>query len=58
MEQAKAKVTALIDTPGRPFIGLKEMHRQHAASIIRQQMMISNGKYWLPFSRMKKLLAH
>ena len=38
MEQAKAKVTALIDTPGRPFIGLKEMHRQHAASIIRQQI--------------------
>ncbi|NLB53727.1 MAG: hypothetical protein GX808_12455, partial [Syntrophomonadaceae bacterium] len=36
MEQAKAKVTALIDTPGRPFIGLKLMHRDHHASIIRQ----------------------
>ena len=38
MEQAKAKVVALIDTPGRPFMGLKLMHRQHAASIIRKQI--------------------
>lgn len=36
MEQAKAKVTALIDTPGRPFIGLKAMHRDHHAGVIRQ----------------------
>ncbi|MDD3895076.1 MAG: enoyl-CoA hydratase/isomerase family protein [Syntrophomonadaceae bacterium] len=38
MEQAKAKVSALIDTPGRPFIGLKYMHRKHTASIMRQQI--------------------
>ena len=36
MEKAKAKVVALIDTPGRPFINLKKMHRQHHASIIRK----------------------
>ena len=36
MEKAKAKVVALIDTPGRPFIGLKKVHRAHHASIIRQ----------------------
>ncbi|HNX29774.1 MAG TPA: enoyl-CoA hydratase/isomerase family protein [Syntrophomonadaceae bacterium] len=38
MEQAKAKVSALIDTPGRPFIGLKYIHRKNAASIMRQQI--------------------
>lgn len=38
MEQAKAKVSALIDTPGRPFIGLKLAHRDHAAQVIRQQI--------------------
>ena len=37
MEQAKAKVSALIDTPGRPFTALKFMHRKHAAEIIREQ---------------------
>ncbi len=36
MEKAKAKVVALIDTPGRPFIALKKVHREHHASIIRQ----------------------
>lgn len=36
LAQAKAKVVALIDTPGRPFITLKRMHRQHAADLIRE----------------------
>ncbi len=38
MEQAKAKVVALIDTPGRPFMGLKVMHREEAARVIRRQI--------------------
>jgi enoyl-CoA hydratase/carnithine racemase len=36
MEKAKAKIVALIDTPGRPFIALKQVHREHHASIIRK----------------------
>lgn len=35
MEKAKAKVTALIDTPGRPFIYLKKMYREPFAREIR-----------------------
>lgn len=35
---SKAKVCALIDTPGRPFIGLKLMHRMNAAEIIEKQI--------------------
>jgi enoyl-CoA hydratase/carnithine racemase len=35
MEKAKAKVSALIDTPGRPFIMLKDMQKRHAAKAIR-----------------------
>ncbi|HZK43142.1 MAG TPA: enoyl-CoA hydratase/isomerase family protein [Syntrophomonadaceae bacterium] len=34
VEKAKAKVSALIDTPGRPFILLKEFQKQHAAQDI------------------------
>lgn len=33
---AQAKVVSLIDTPGRPFIGLKKVHRQHHAETIRK----------------------
>jgi enoyl-CoA hydratase/carnithine racemase len=36
MEKAKAKVSALIDTPGRPFIMLKDMQKRHAARAIRE----------------------
>lgn len=35
-EKAKAKVSALIDTPGRPFILLKDMQKRHAAKAIRE----------------------
>ncbi|MDO4540570.1 MAG: enoyl-CoA hydratase/isomerase family protein, partial [Syntrophomonadaceae bacterium] len=35
MAKAKAKVVALIDTPGRPFINLKLLQKQHAADWIR-----------------------
>lgn len=34
LEKAKAKVSALIDTPGRPFILLKNMQKRHAARAI------------------------
>lgn len=33
--QAKAQISALIDTPGRPFIELKRMHKLQAAKDIR-----------------------
>lgn len=36
LDKAKAKVSALIDTPGRPFILLKEMQKRHAAKAIRE----------------------
>lgn len=36
MEKAKAKVVALIDTPGRPFILLKEFQKKHAAEKIQK----------------------
>ncbi|HOQ09656.1 MAG TPA: enoyl-CoA hydratase/isomerase family protein [Syntrophomonadaceae bacterium] len=36
LEKAKAKVSALIDTPGRPFILLKNMQKRHAARAIRE----------------------
>lgn len=36
MEKAKAKVTALIDTPGRPFILLKDFQRKHTADNIQK----------------------
>lgn len=36
MAKAKAKVCALIDTPGRPFINLKLLQKQHAADWIRE----------------------
>ncbi|NLJ71671.1 MAG: enoyl-CoA hydratase/isomerase family protein [Syntrophomonadaceae bacterium] len=36
MEKAKAKVSALIDTPGRPFILLKEFQRKHVAEDIQK----------------------
>ncbi len=36
MQNAKAKVSALIDTPGRPFILLKEFQRKHAAEKIQK----------------------
>lgn len=36
MEKAQAKVSALIDTPGRPFIMLKNMQKRHAAKAIRE----------------------
>lgn len=36
MEKAKAKVSALYDTPCHPFIGLKKVHREHHAEIIRK----------------------
>ena len=36
MEKAKAKVVALIDTPGRPFILLKEFQKKHAADNIQK----------------------
>lgn len=35
MQKAKAKVSSLIDTPGRPFILLKDMQKRHAAWAIR-----------------------
>jgi len=35
MARAKAKVSSLIDTPGRPFILLKDMQKRHAARAIR-----------------------
>ena len=35
-EKAKAKVSALIDTPGRPFILLKDMQKRHAAKAFRE----------------------
>lgn len=38
MEKAKAKVTALIDTPGRPFILLKKAHRRVAAMQIEEHL--------------------
>ncbi len=36
LEKAKAKVSALIDTPGRPFILLKDMQKRHAARAIQE----------------------
>ncbi|HZJ85095.1 MAG TPA: enoyl-CoA hydratase/isomerase family protein [Syntrophomonadaceae bacterium] len=36
MEKAKAKVSALIDTPGRPFILLKKFQKKHAADKIQK----------------------
>lgn len=36
MEKAKAKVVALIDTPGRPFIMLKAFQKKHAADNIQK----------------------
>lgn len=36
VEKAKAKVCAFIDTPGRPFILLKQLEKQHAAAIIEK----------------------
>lgn len=38
MEKAKAKVVALIDTPGRPFIMLKEFQKKHAAEKIQKTL--------------------
>ncbi|MGE5373043.1 MAG: enoyl-CoA hydratase/isomerase family protein [Solirubrobacterales bacterium] len=38
LAKAKAKVSALIDTPGRPFINLKKMHRMHWAGVLEQQL--------------------
>jgi len=36
IEKAKAKVVALIDTPGRPFIALKKVHREYPADLMRK----------------------
>lgn len=36
IEKAKAKVCALIDTPGRPFILLKHLEKRHAAETIKK----------------------
>lgn len=36
LEKAKAKVVDLIDTPGRPFILLKNMQKRHAAKAIKE----------------------
>jgi len=36
--KAKAKVSALIDTPNRPFVRLKQMQRQDAAASIRAKI--------------------
>ena len=36
IEKAKAKVCSLIDTPGRPFILLKQIEKQHAAKWIQE----------------------
>jgi enoyl-CoA hydratase/carnithine racemase len=36
MAKAKAKVVALIDTPGRPFILLKSVQKKHAADNIKK----------------------
>ena len=36
LEKAKAKVCSLIDTPGRPFILLKQLEKHHAAKWIEE----------------------
>lgn len=36
--KAKAKVCALIDTPGQPFINLKYLQRKQRAQIIRENI--------------------
>lgn len=36
--KAKAKIRDLIDTPGRPFIGLKKLQRQQRAEIMRRNI--------------------
>ncbi|NLW92422.1 MAG: enoyl-CoA hydratase/isomerase family protein [Syntrophomonadaceae bacterium] len=46
LERAKQKVSALIDTPSRPFIRLKKSHRRPAI-IVMQQMLEECD--WQPF---------
>ncbi|CFX84029.1 Crotonase superfamily [Syntrophomonas zehnderi OL-4] len=38
INQAKAKICNLIDTPGRPFIGLKKLQRQQRAETMRKNI--------------------
>lgn len=38
LEKAKAKVCALYDTPGHPFVQLKELQRKEMAATIRRQL--------------------
>jgi enoyl-CoA hydratase/carnithine racemase len=48
MAKAQEKICALIDTPGRPFIMLKTLHRKHSADHIKE----SNNWYdWDAFAR-------
>lgn len=45
IEQAKQKVVSLIDTPGRPYIMLKRLFKQHSAQLIREGI---DGNDWTP----------
>lgn len=38
ISRAKAKICSMIDTPGQPFIGLKQLQRKQRAAIIRNNI--------------------
>lgn len=40
IDKAKAKVCSFIDTPGRPFILLKQLEKQHAARWIKETLQV------------------